>query len=54
MQLEQQDEPGLALDQGADRAGFGSDDEVALRKTLDGLGGSGVAEVALRLVANWE
>jgi hypothetical protein len=37
------------VDQGADRGlVHPSRDQVALRKTVDGPGGSGVAEVALR------
>ena len=32
----------------------GADDQIAFRKTVDGPGEPGMAEVALRLVANWE
>jgi hypothetical protein len=48
-QVQQQHEPGRALDQGADRgAAAGADDQITFRKTVGGPGGSGVAEVALR------
>jgi hypothetical protein len=47
--MQQQDESGRALNQGADRRGATSaNDEVAFRKTKAGPGGSGVAEIALR------
>jgi hypothetical protein len=48
-QVQQDGEPGGPLDQGPDRALVSStQDEVAFRKTVDGPGGLGVAEVALR------
>jgi hypothetical protein len=48
-EVQQDGEPGAALDQGADRtATCCPDDQVALRKTVDGPGEPGVAEVALR------
>ena len=55
LELDQHAHAGGALDEGGDGAGLvGADDEVALRKTVACPEGSGVAEVALRLVANWE
>jgi hypothetical protein len=47
-QVNQQREPGGALDERADGGTFKADQQVAFRKTVDGPGGSGVAEVALR------
>jgi hypothetical protein len=48
-EVEQLDEPRLTLDERANRrAVVRPDDQVALRKTVGGPGGSGVAEVALR------
>jgi hypothetical protein len=53
--MQQSDDPGLMFHQGADRGALVlADDEIAFRKTEDGPGGSGVAEIALRQVAYWE
>jgi len=53
--MQQHQVAGFALHQGADsRLALLADDQVAFRKTDDGPGGPGVAEIALRQVAYWE
>jgi hypothetical protein len=47
--VQQDGEPGAALDQRADRrTTVGADDQITFRKTVEGPGGPGVAEIALR------
>jgi hypothetical protein len=47
--VQQLDEPGRAFDEGADLGGLVfADDQIAFRKTVDGPGEPGVAEIALR------
>ena len=48
-QVQQLHEPSAAFDQGADLGGLiFADDQIALRKTVNGPGEPGMAEVALR------
>jgi hypothetical protein len=53
--MQQSDYSGLPFHERADRRALVlADDEIAFRKTEDGPGGPGVAEIALRDVAYWE
>jgi len=53
-QVQQHGESGGSFNERADRGALETGDEVAFRESVGRPGGSGVAEVALRLVANWE
>jgi hypothetical protein len=47
-EVDQHGEPAAAFDQSADRAALQTNQKITLRKTVEGPGGSGVAEIALR------
>jgi hypothetical protein len=46
--MQQRGESAGPLDDGADRGAVEADDQIALRKTVEGPGEPGVAEIALR------